>query len=67
MRVLLEMKWQLAKMGSEPACSISVGVAKKAVRDWPNKNIKNIGSPQLDSERQRDSYKGPLVEEQRLC
>jgi ribonuclease HI len=24
--------------GPEPACSISVGVAKKAVRDWTDRN-----------------------------
>jgi hypothetical protein len=42
-----EMADQLAKTGSEhpfigpePACSISVGVAKKAVRDWINRNHK---------------------------
>jgi hypothetical protein len=29
--------------------------------------IKNAGSPQLDSERQRDSYKGLLPEERRIC
>jgi hypothetical protein len=28
-------------IGSEPACGISVGVAKKAVRDWTNRNHKN--------------------------
>jgi hypothetical protein len=26
--------------GLEPACGISVGVAKKAVRDWTNRNHK---------------------------
>jgi ribonuclease HI len=35
--------------GSEPACGIAVGVAKKAVRDWTNRNHthkkKNIGYP----------------------
>jgi hypothetical protein len=38
---------QLARMGSEhpfigpePACGISVGAAKKAVRDWTNRNHK---------------------------
>jgi hypothetical protein len=41
-------------IGPEPACSISVGVAKKAVSDWTNRNNKNIGNPQLDSNRQRD-------------
>jgi hypothetical protein len=39
---------QLARTGSEhpfigpePACSISIGVAKKAVWDWTNRNDKN--------------------------
>jgi ribonuclease HI len=38
---------QLARTGSEhpfigpePACGISIGVAKKAVRDWTNKKHK---------------------------
>jgi hypothetical protein len=53
---------QLARTGSEhpftgpePACGISIGVAKKAVRDWM-KSQKNTGNPQLDSNRQRDLY-----------
>jgi hypothetical protein len=52
---------QLATIGSEhpftepePACSISTGVAKKAVRDCMNKNHKNTGKPQLDWNMQRD-------------
>jgi hypothetical protein len=49
MRVLLEMKrqinWQERELnipftGPEPACGISVGVDKKAVRDWTNRNHK---------------------------
>jgi ribonuclease HI len=43
---------QLAKTGSEhpfigpeTACGISIGVAKKAVRNWINRNYKNIGNP----------------------
>jgi hypothetical protein len=28
--------------GPEPACSISIGVAKKATRDWTNRNHKNL-------------------------
>jgi hypothetical protein len=28
----------LARTGSEPACDISIGVAKRAVRDWTNRN-----------------------------
>jgi hypothetical protein len=27
-------------IGPEPACSISIGLAKKAVRDWRNRNHK---------------------------
>jgi hypothetical protein len=27
-------------IGSEPACGISAGVAKKAVRDWTNRDNK---------------------------
>jgi ribonuclease HI len=43
---------QLARTGSEhpftgpePACGISIGVAKKGVRDWMNRNGKNTGKP----------------------
>jgi hypothetical protein len=32
-------------IGPEPACGISIGVAKKAVRDWTNGNHKNTGHP----------------------
>jgi hypothetical protein len=45
-----EMADQLARMGSEhpfmrpePACGISVGVAKKVVRDWTNRKQKTLG------------------------
>jgi hypothetical protein len=31
----------LARTGSEPACGISIGFAKRAVRDWTNRNHKN--------------------------
>jgi hypothetical protein len=41
------MTFQLARTGSEypftgpePACGISIGVAKKAVRDWMKRNHK---------------------------
>jgi hypothetical protein len=43
---------ELAKLGSECpfigpelAFGISVGVAKKVVRDWTNRDHKNTGSP----------------------
>jgi hypothetical protein len=29
--------------GPEPACGISIGVAKAAVRDWTNKSQKTLG------------------------
>jgi hypothetical protein len=31
--------------GPEPACSFSIEVAKKAVRDWTNRDHKNTGNP----------------------
>jgi hypothetical protein len=34
---------QLARTGPEPACGISIGVAKKAVRDWTDRNHKKYG------------------------
>jgi ribonuclease HI len=54
---------QLARTGSdhpftgpEPACGISIGAAKKAVRDWTTEMTKTVGNPQLDSNRQRGLY-----------
>jgi ribonuclease HI len=32
-------------IGPEPACGISIGAAKKAVRDWMNRNHKKNGNP----------------------
>jgi hypothetical protein len=47
MRVLLEMKQQIYWQGSEhpftrpePACNISIGVAKRVVSNWLNRNHK---------------------------
>jgi hypothetical protein len=31
--------------GTEPACGISFGVIKRAVKDWMNKHISNNGNP----------------------
>jgi ribonuclease HI len=60
---------QLARTGSEnpfigpePACGISIGAAKKAVRDWTDRIIRT-GNPLLDSNRQRDLYQDPLPDE----
>jgi hypothetical protein len=64
---------QLAKIGAEhtfigpePACGISMGVARKAIRDWTITNL-NTGDPYLDSNKQRGSYKDPLPKEQKNC
>jgi hypothetical protein len=39
------------------ACGISIGVAKRAVGNWTNRNRKkNIGNPYVDSKKQRDLY-----------
>jgi hypothetical protein len=51
-----EMVVQLARTGSEPACGISIGVSKRMVRYWVNRNRKNTGKQQLDSDRQRDLH-----------
>jgi hypothetical protein len=58
-----EIADQLARTGSEhpfivpePACDIAIGVAKKAVRDWTNRNHKKRWESVLDLHRQRDLY-----------
>jgi hypothetical protein len=33
------------RIGPEPACGISIGVAKKEVRDWTNRNNKKHWNP----------------------
>jgi hypothetical protein len=55
--------------GPEPDCGISIGVAKRVVRDWMNINHKkkNNGNPPLDTNRQRNLYQDPLPEDQRIC
>jgi hypothetical protein len=69
-----EMADQLAKTGSEhpfigpeQACGITVGVAKKVVKDWTNRNHKEYWESTTGLQRQRHSYKGPLPEERRIC
>jgi hypothetical protein len=66
-----EMADQLTRTGSEhtftgpqPACSIPIGFAKKAVRDWMNRNQKKHWEAIIGP--QRDLYQGPLPEEQRI-
>jgi hypothetical protein len=46
-------------IGPEPACGISAGIAKKAVRDWTNREHKKYW--------ESDSYKDPLSEDPRNC
>jgi hypothetical protein len=53
--------------GPEPACGISIGVAKKAVRDWVNRNHKKHWEAIIRFNRQRDLYQGPLPGERRIC
>jgi hypothetical protein len=50
-------------IGPEPAFDISIGAAKKAVRDWTDRNLKKY----WDSNRQRDLYQDPLPDERRIC
>jgi hypothetical protein len=52
---------QLARTGSEhpftgpePACGISIGVAKKAVRDWTNRNHKKKKTLEIHNWSQTD-------------
>jgi hypothetical protein len=32
-------------IGTEPACGIAAGIAKKALRDWTKRDHKNNGNP----------------------
>jgi hypothetical protein len=57
---------QLAKIGSEhsfigpePACGISVGVAKKAVRDWTNRNHKEYWESSTGLREAKGFIQGP--------
>jgi hypothetical protein len=61
-----EMADQLAKTGSEhpfigpePACSISVGVAKKVVRDWTNRNHKEYWESTTGLREAKGLIQGP--------
>jgi hypothetical protein len=61
-----EVAYQLAKTGSEHlfigpelACSISVGVAKKAVRDWNNRNHKEYWESTTGLREAKGLIQGP--------
>jgi hypothetical protein len=43
--------------------SFCIGAAKKAVRDWTNRNHKKYWGSTTDSNRQRDLYQDPLPDE----
>jgi hypothetical protein len=57
---------QLARTGSEhpftgpePVCGISFGVAKKAVRDWTNRNHKKFSEPTTGLKQAKGLISGP--------
>jgi hypothetical protein len=61
-----EMADQLARTGSEhpfigpkPACGISIGVAKKAVRDWTNRNHKKYWESVIGLKQAKGLISGP--------
>jgi hypothetical protein len=55
-------------IGPEPACGISIGVAKRAVRDWTDRNHKKYWESTTGlKNRQRDLHQDPLPEERRIC
>jgi hypothetical protein len=53
-------------IGPEPAWGISIGVAKRAVRDWTNRNHIKQWESTTGLKQQRDLYQDPLPEEQRI-
>jgi hypothetical protein len=60
---------QLARTGSEhpftgpePACGISIGVAKKAVRDWTNRNNKTQWESTTSLKSAKGLISGPSAE-----
>jgi hypothetical protein len=61
-----EMADQLAKLrserpliGPEPACSIAMGVAKKAVRDWTTRDHRNHWNSSCGLEHAKTLVQGP--------
>jgi hypothetical protein len=67
------MAGQLARTGSEhpligpePFAASQLELPRKRSGTGQTEIIKNIGNPQLDSNRQRDLYQDPLPEERRI-
>jgi hypothetical protein len=65
---------QLARTGSEhpftgpePACGNSIGVAKKAVRDWMKRNHKKHWESTTGLKQAKGFTSGPLPKEGRIC
>jgi hypothetical protein len=54
-------------IGPEPACDISIGVAKKAVRDWTDRNHKKYWESTTGLKQAKGFISGPLPDEQRIC
>jgi hypothetical protein len=46
-------------IGPEPACGISIGVAKKAVRDWTNRNLKKLWESTIGLKQAKGIIPGP--------
>jgi hypothetical protein len=64
-----EMADQLAKTGSEylfigpkPACGISIAAAKKAARDWTNRNHKKYWESIIGIKQTKGLILGPLCQ-----
>jgi hypothetical protein len=54
-------------IGTEPACGISVGVAKKVVREWTNRNHKEYWESTTGLKEAKGLIQGHLPEERRMC
>jgi hypothetical protein len=49
-------------IGPEPACGISVGIAKRAVRDWTNRDHKNYWESLTGLKQAKGFLQGPCQE-----
>jgi hypothetical protein len=76
MRVLMAMKLQISWLEQDlnirsqdlnQFAASQLELPRKRSGTGPIGNIRNIGNPLLDSNRQRDSYQDPLPDERRIC
>jgi ribonuclease HI len=58
---------QLARTGCEPTCGISVGVAKKAVRDWMKGNHKKHWESTTGLKQAKGLITAPSAKRTRIC